>query len=76
MVTMLRNARMLVEGVPSVAESRFECEPMSSRGSCCPVSFKESDEWEGVYASGAGSEFDARRFESFRLKKECILCRW
>ncbi len=66
MVVMLRNARMLVGGV-SLAESRFECEPMSSRGSCCSVSFKESDEWEGVYASEAESEFDARRFENFRL---------
>ncbi len=68
MVVMLRNARMLVGGV-LLAESRFKCEPMSSRGSCCPVGFKESDEWEGVYASEAGSGFDsdARRFENFRL---------
>lgn len=55
---MLRNARMLVGGPVLLAESRFECEPKGSRGSCCP---KESDEWEGVYASEAGPEFDARR---------------
>jgi hypothetical protein len=30
---------------------------------------KESDEWEGTYASElAGSEFDARRFEIVRLR--------
>lgn len=58
MVVMLRNARMLVGGPVLLAESRFECEPKGSRGSCCP---KESDEWEGVYASEAGPEFDARR---------------